>query len=163
MAPMPAFIPISRRMGPLTTTIAAAELEDELRAETSEAARARITGKYAGRAPAMTALTATCSTVNDHGPRFSVGCKWPTTSSGRRLVPASIARTRSSVGSTIGSLSVQPLSRNSWCSRSSLSGSTRRGAALGSDAAAAAPSPRVRPSTTSCMTGRPVTGSLPLT
>src|SRR5262249_61958298 len=82
---MPAFILISCRIGPLTTTIAAAELEVEPRADTCEAASARITGKYSGRAPAMTAFTATFSTVYSHATRNSVGCMRPTTSSGLRL------------------------------------------------------------------------------
>jgi hypothetical protein len=61
-----------------------------------------MTGKYAGRAPAITALTATFSTVYDQASRVEVGRIWPTTSSGRRWVAASISATRSSVGSTIG-------------------------------------------------------------
>ena len=61
---MPQFMPISLRIGPLTTTIAAIELVVLPRALTPLAARARITGKYSGRAPAITALTATFSTVN---------------------------------------------------------------------------------------------------
>src|SRR5215467_1840607 len=122
MAPTPLFMPIWCRIGPLTTTITADELELDERAESSDAASARITGKYSGRAPAITALTATCSTVNSHAARNSTGCMWPTTSSGRRLVPLSMASTRSRVGSTIGSLSVQLLSRNSFCRLSSVSG-----------------------------------------
>ena len=63
MAPMPQFMPISLRIGPLTTTMAADDDEVEPRADTCEAAIARITGKYSGLAPAMTAFTATFSTV----------------------------------------------------------------------------------------------------
>ena len=44
-------MPISLRIGPFTTTIAEAELEVLPRAETCEAAIARMTGKYSGRAP----------------------------------------------------------------------------------------------------------------
>ena len=61
----------------------------------------------------------------------------------------------------MGSLSVQWLSRNSWCSFSSVSGSTSRGverSKLTSLRDLLVREGRVRPSTTSCMTGRPVTG-----
>jgi len=61
-----------------------------------------MTGRYAGSAPAITAFTATFSTVKSHISRKPVGRICPTTSSGAWLVPASIASTRSSVGSTIG-------------------------------------------------------------
>src|SRR5580693_1846808 len=122
MAPTPQFMPIWLRIGPLTTTITADELELDERAERSEAASARMTGKYSGRAPAITAFTATCSTVNSQAARNSTGCKWPTILSGGWLVPLSMASTRSRVGNTIGSLSVQLLSRNSFCRLSSLSG-----------------------------------------
>src|SRR5580692_11144677 len=115
-------MPISWRIGPLTTTIIAEELELDERAESSEAASARITGKYSGRAPAITAFTATCSTENSQAARNSTGCRWPTISSGGWLVALSMASTRSRVGSTIGSLSVQLLSRNSCCRLSSVSG-----------------------------------------
>ena len=46
------------------------------------AARARMTGRYSGRAPAMTAFTATFSTVNSQYSRPDVGRSRPTTSSG---------------------------------------------------------------------------------
>ena len=88
---------------------------------------ARITGKCSGAAPAITAFTATFSTVDSHTSMPTVGRCLPTTSSGERLVPASIASTRSSVGSTIGRKSVQLLSRNSCSSLSSVSGSSSRG------------------------------------
>ncbi len=103
---------ISWRIGPFTTTIAEEELEVEPRALTCEAASARITGKYSGLAPAITAFTATFSTVYSQAPRNSVACIWPTTSSGLRLVAASMAATRFSVGKTIGSPSVHLFSRN---------------------------------------------------
>ena len=108
---MPAFMLISLRTGPFTTTMPAMELVEEPRALAPEEAMARITGKYSGRAPAMTALTATCSTVHSHSSRKCVAAWWPTISSGLRLVCLSMAATRSSVGSTTGSLSVQLLSR----------------------------------------------------
>src|SRR3954471_6563812 len=107
---MPQFMPICVRIGPLTMLIEDAELEVDERADSSADAIARITGRYSGRAPAITALTATCSTVIDHWPRLAVGCRRPTILSAAWLVPLSIAATRSSVGSTIGRLSVQWLS-----------------------------------------------------
>ena len=99
------------------------------------------------------------------GRGIAVGCMWPTISSGAWLVCASIAATRSSVGSTIGSLSVQLFSRNSCCRLSSVSGSSRRGVDSPDldGRHARRPAPLVSASTTSCMTGRPVIGSLPLT
>jgi hypothetical protein len=68
-APRPEFIPISSRIGPLTTAMAAIEDVLLIRAENPLEARARITGRYSGRAPAMTAFTATFSTVNCHASR----------------------------------------------------------------------------------------------
>ena len=127
IAPMPQFMPISCRIGPLTTVITDAELEVLPRALMPVEASARMTGKNSGRAPAITALTATFSTVYSHRPRLGVGCMRPTTSSGRRRVPASIAATRCSVGSTMGRKSVQPLRSKRARSWSSLSGSSRRG------------------------------------
>src|SRR5213083_3138917 len=101
-APVPAFILISRRIGPLTTAIAAIELVVLPRALTPVAASARIRGKYSDRAPAITAFTATFSTVYCQASRKWVGRVRPTISSGLRRVAASIAATRFSVGSTIG-------------------------------------------------------------
>src|ERR1700688_2522191 len=122
MAPTPLFMPISCRIGPFTATIIADELELDERADSSEAASARITGKYSGRAPAMTAFAATCSTVNSQAARNSTGCRWPTILSNGWLVALSMASTRSRVGSTIGSLSVQLFSMNSFCRSSSVAG-----------------------------------------
>ena len=82
MAPMPAFMPSSWRTGPLTTTMAAAELVVLPRALAPVAASARITGKYSGLAPAITALTATFSTVYSQYSRKCVARMCPTTSSG---------------------------------------------------------------------------------
>ena len=143
----------------------ASELVELPRALTPVAARARMTGKYSGRAPAMTAFTATFSTVYSQDSRKWVGRMRPTTSSGLRRVPASIAATRSSVGSTIGSMSVQWLSWNRRTRFSAVSGSASRGVER-SNSMASGSSPsngRVSPSTTSCMTGRPVSGSVPST
>src|SRR5438094_8768208 len=78
-APMPEFMPISLRMGPLTRDIAPAELVVLPRALVPLAAMARMTGKYSGRAPAMTALMATFSTVYSHDSRRLVGRMRPAT------------------------------------------------------------------------------------
>ncbi len=86
-----------------------------------------MTGKCSGSAPAITAFTATFSTVDSQNSIPIVGRIFPTTSPGARLVPASIHSTRSSVGKTIGKKSVQLLSRNNRCKLSSLSGSSSRG------------------------------------
>ena len=132
---------------------------------TPVAPSARITGKYSGRAPAMTAFTATFSTVYSQYSRKWVERMRPTTSSGLRRVAASIAATRSSVGSTIGSLSVQLLSRKRRWSSSSVSGSTSLGVERSNSTGPRSFSSNgwVSPSTTSCMTGRPVIGSVPST
>src|SRR5688572_29665331 len=71
-APIPEFIPISSRIGPLTIAAAAIELVLLERAVTQVASSARITGKYSGRAPAITAFTATFSTVDSHSSRLLV-------------------------------------------------------------------------------------------
>src|SRR5436190_5766974 len=115
IAPIPEFIPISLRIGPLTTEKIANDVVELDRAETPLAAIARITGRYSGFAPAITAFTATFSTVNSHHSRYEVGRSRPTTSSGLRLVAASIASTRSSVGSTTGMKSVHRFSLNNAC------------------------------------------------
>ena len=99
---MPEFMPISLRIGPLTSAMVANDVVELERPVMPLASAARMTGRYSGLAPAMTALTATFSTVNSQNSRNAVGRRRPTTSSRARLVPASIASTRSSVGSTIG-------------------------------------------------------------
>ena len=68
-------------------------IEDMLlwRAVTPLEASARITGKYSGAAPAMTAFTATFSTSKCQCSVPIVGRSLPTISSGGWLVPASIA------------------------------------------------------------------------
>ena len=83
---MPAFMLSSLRIGPFTTTIAADDDVVEPRAETPDAASARMTGKYSGLAPAITAFTATFSTVYSQATRNSVAAMWPTISSALRLV-----------------------------------------------------------------------------
>ena len=135
----------------------------EPRALAPLAARASTTGKYSGRQPAITALTATFSTLYSQYSRNPVGRMCPTTSSGRWLVWRSIASTRASVGSTMGSLSVQWRSRKSCWRSASLAGSTRRGVERSNPTplASSSSSGAVRPSITSCITGRPVVGSGP--
>src|SRR5687767_2378373 len=102
MTPIPVFIASSLRIGPLMTGIVANDVVLLERAVMPLDASARMTGKYSGRAPAMTALTATFSTVNSQASRNTVGRSRPTIVSGGRLVPVSIASTRASVGRTIG-------------------------------------------------------------
>src|ERR1700691_1964804 len=98
-------------MGPLTTTILANEDVELNREVTPVDAIARITGKNSGWAPAMTALTATCFTVKDQsGKAPGAALNLPTISSGRWLVPLSIASTFSWVGRMMGMKSVIPLS-----------------------------------------------------
>ena len=62
-APRPEFIPISSRMGPFTTAILAKEVVELGKEGSPLAAIAKITGRCSGPAPAMTAFTATFSTV----------------------------------------------------------------------------------------------------
>ena len=79
---MPSPMPISLRIGPLMSEIIANEFVLLERDVWPVAASARMTGRYSGRAPAMTALTATFSTVNSQNSRKNVGLSLPTTSSG---------------------------------------------------------------------------------
>src|SRR5215467_10083456 len=99
---MPQFMPISSRIGPFTTARLVIEVVLEHLAVSPVEANARITGKYSGLAPAITAFTATFSTVYSQNSRKEVGRMQPTTLLGAWLVPLSIAATRSSVGSTTG-------------------------------------------------------------
>ena len=160
---MPQFMPISWRTGPFTTLRQVIDVVLPCRDVVFDAASARMTGKYSGRAPAITALTATFSTVYSQVSRKLPARMRPTTLSGGWLVALSIAATRSSVGSTIGRKSVQRLSRNSWRRLSSVSGGTSRGVERSNVAPvrSASSSGRVNPSITSCMKGRPETWSLP--
>ena len=106
-----AFMPISAAIGPLTTAQRAAppvlvSTVCRLNAGSNIASSAATTtGKYAGRQPAMTAFVAAFSIVT---PRPRAGRK-PISSSGS-VAPtsSSIASTRSGVGGTMGSPSVQP-------------------------------------------------------
>src|SRR6516165_7643542 len=96
----PEFIPMARRIGPLTTITGPT---DQVVASTpwmlnwsvqAASTAASTTGRYSGRHPAITALIATFSTVA--GTRF--GGTTATTSSGGRPVASSAASTRASVG-----------------------------------------------------------------
>jgi len=60
-------------IGPLTTPIPAKDVVEDERAVCPLAAIARMTGRYSGRAPAMTALTPTFSTVSSQDSRKAVG------------------------------------------------------------------------------------------
>jgi hypothetical protein len=66
---MPELMPISSRIGPLTTVVMASEVVLDERAVMPLAAWARMTGRYSGLAPAITALTATFSTVSSQNSR----------------------------------------------------------------------------------------------
>jgi hypothetical protein len=78
-------------------------------------------GEYSGRQPAITAFTASFSTVAR--PKF--GGTSPTSASRDRRVAASIASTRAREGGTTGSPSVTP--RSNQTSRSSAGYFPRRG------------------------------------
>ena len=83
---------------------------------------ASTTGRYSGRQPAITALTAAFSTVQS----AKSGPTTATTSSGARVVPSSIRSTRAGVGGTTGSPSVQPRSKKASASSSRRASSRRR-------------------------------------
>ena len=116
----PLFMPISAVMGPLTTRtgptpMVVARIPCMLNSSVQTASRAAsTTGRYSGRQPAITELTATFSTV--HSTRF--GGTRATTSSAALDVPSSIRSTRASVGGTNGSPSVQPRSYSASTSSS---------------------------------------------
>ncbi len=161
MAPTPSFIPSSCRIGPFTTEIDAQEVVLLERAEMPVADIASTTGRYSGRQPAITALTATFSTSKAQASRKDVGRIWPTILSAVWEVPFSICSTLCSVGRMIGRQSVQFCSRNSWRRLSGVSGSSRRGVDRSKEAPFRSSAVRapVRPSMTSCMKGRLETGS----
>ena len=127
IAPMPEFMSSSLRIGPFTSEIVAHDVVLLERAEMPVDAIASTTGKYSGRAPAMTEFTATFSTSNSHASRNAVGRMRPTMRSGGCFVPFSISSTRCSVGSMIGRKSVQRFSMKRWRRLSSVSGGSRRG------------------------------------
>src|ERR1022692_5040694 len=76
------------RIGPLITGAETSEFVELNSAEIPVDAIARIVGKYSGRAPAITALTAHCRTLYDHGGNAPcAGVILPITSSGLWLPP----------------------------------------------------------------------------
>src|SRR5262249_19730061 len=113
MAQRPAFSPIWRASGPLTSTSGAwgpvdmAAMRRKNRGAAPASTAAIPTGRCSGRQPAMTALMAIFSTVARPKP----GSSTATTSAGARRVPASMRATRSGVGGTSGKPSLQPRSR----------------------------------------------------
>jgi hypothetical protein len=124
----PEFMPMARRTGPFTTitgpegiVVASSPCMLNSSVQTASTA-ARTTGRNSGRQPAMTAFTATFSTVQ--GARS--GGTTATTWSGARVVPSSMATTRSSVGGTSGRPSLQPRANMASNSSSRDASSTRR-------------------------------------
>jgi len=124
----PQFIPTRSRTGPFTITtgpenqvVASSPcmLNSSVQAASTAAS---TTGRYSVRQPARTALTATFSTVQ--GTRS--GGTTATISWGSRAVPDNIRSTRSLVGGTTGSPSVQPLSNIASKGSSRAASSTRR-------------------------------------
>src|ERR1700688_4126931 len=104
-----------------------------LNSSVQTASRAAITtGRYSGLHPAITALTAIFSTVT--GARF--GGTVATTSRGSRRVPVSIHITRSGVGGTTGSPSVNPRSNMNSKTSSLSPSSIRRAVSLSPRASA---------------------------
>ena len=116
----PEFMPIRRATGPFTTTIGPENQVVQsspciVNSGTSAASTtARTTGMYSGLQPAITALIATFSTVQD----ALFGGISPTTSCGSRVVPFSMRSTRTGVGGTTGRPSLQPSEKHSSCSSS---------------------------------------------
>src|SRR3989442_8982177 len=117
----------ARRIGPLTMTrgVTASVVPDTPTRETSGSqialTAAMTTGMYSGREPAITALTATRSTVA----RPLAGATRPISSSPPRPLAATVAPTRSAVGGTTGRPSVTPRA-NSPSIGSDASGVTAR-------------------------------------
>ena len=109
-APKPAFMPIAPATGPQTTrsgvTFSSVVWTPRRLKAGSAIARtaASTTGRCSGRQPAMTALTATFSTVA----RPLSGSSAPRTSPGASGAQESASSTRPRVGATIGRPSVQP-------------------------------------------------------
>ena len=97
--------PLAMMTGPTGIVVASTPCMLNSSLQTASTA-ASTQGRYSGRQPAMTALMATFSTVRS----MRSGGTTATTSSGARVVPDSIRRTRASVGGTTGRPSVQPRS-----------------------------------------------------
>ena len=111
---VPALIPSRLAIGPLTSISGASGTVDtcisrKMQSGSASASTAAMrTGRCSGRHPAITAFTASFSTLAIPKP----GSMMDTTSWGSRLVPPSIRSTASGVGGTTGKPSPQPLSRN---------------------------------------------------
>ena len=122
------FMPMALVPGPLAmitgpTGIVVASTPWMLNSSLQIASTAVIThGRYSGRHPAMTAAMAIFSTVTSTRSGGTVA----TMSWASRLVPSSMRSTRSSVGGTTGSPSVQPRENIASNSSSSSASSTRR-------------------------------------
>src|SRR5215467_4822688 len=131
-APAPPLMPSAPRAGPFTMKIGATasvvpETPTRLNASSHIASTPAITtGRYSGRQPAITALTAMRSTVA----RPSAAPTSAINSSRERPAPAMAASTRSRVGGTTGSPSVTPRANSSSNGSSGLpsvrSGQVRR-------------------------------------
>ena len=124
----PEFMPTARVPGPLQistgpTGMVVASTPWMLNSSVHTASTAAIThGRCSGRHPAITALTATFSTVTS----TRSGGTTATTSWGERVVPVSIRSTRSSVGGTTGRPSLKPRSNIASMSSSRSASSIRR-------------------------------------
>src|SRR5271170_7046627 len=151
------------RIGPLITTIFAIELVELPKGAC--VARAKITGKCSGDAPAITALMATFSTVSCRAPPVMLIVL--ITSSGLWLVPLSISVTRFSVGRLIQLKSVHSLLSNITRRFSSESGGRNRGSTASSGGAPEIFSSAVRglvsALVTAAINGWPLSMSLPVT
>src|SRR5580658_3731697 len=151
------------RIGPLITTMFAIELVELPKGAC--VARARITGKCSGDAPAITALIATFSTVSGRAPPVILIVL--ITSSGLWLVPLSISVTRFSVGRMMVLKSVHSLLSNITRRLSSESGGRNLGSTASSggspDIFSSAVRGLVSALITAVMSGLPDSMSLPVT
>ena len=124
----PLFIPMRPTAGPFTTStgptlMVVASTPCMLNSSVQAASSAAITtGRCSGSHPAITALTATFSTM--HSTRL--GGITATRSDGSRVVPSSIRSTLASVGGTTGRPSDQPRSHIASQVSSNAASSTRR-------------------------------------
>ena len=166
-APRPEFMPISSRMGPFTMAMRENEVVELGMEASSLAASARMTGRCSGPAPAMTALTATFSTVYSSLSWSMVTVIRPTTSvgvgGGAGEHPGHPLLRGEHDGQTVGPVGFQeqPVKVLLFVR---LEQPRPGGAALGlRGASPPSVSGRVSASTIWGMSGLPVTGSLPST
>ena len=131
-------MPICCAIGPCTISRGAtgwvvAWIECRLKQGSSIASTAvTSTGMCSARQPAITALTAICSTVATP----SRGGTAPMTSPAARPEPATMRATASAVGAMTGKPSLQPRSKNQPCSAVGSAGASTRAAGGGAAAAA---------------------------